>query len=239
MFPKIATLVCDEVESLNRCISVPLDSVGQEFKFVAPRPRRVGGRVGVPLETERLAQPPPFKSRTIRSWKVPAPGCVGSITCGQALRWPVWLQELNIWFNKGTTMGVCSSAEVASEASPEDVRYCEEGIAKLREDPNCESLLRKALTDEVLEEIKTRKTSSFNSTLKDVIQSGVENPDSGIGVYAPDAEAYFVFAPLFDPIIEAYHGGFGPEDKHPPSDFGDTSHMEDLDPEGKYVVSTR
>ena len=154
-------------------------------------------------------------------------------------RWPVWLQEVNTWFNKGTTMGVCSSAEVASEASPEDVRYCEEGIAKLREDPNCESLLRKALTDEVLEEIKTRKTSSFNSTLKDVIQSGVENPDSGIGVYAPDAEAYFVFAPLFDPIIEAYHGGFGPEDKHPPSDFGDTSHMEDLDPEGKYVVSTR
>ena len=109
----------------------------------------------------------------------------------------------------------------------------------MRDDPNCESLLRKALTDEVLEEIKTRKTSSFNSTLKDVIQSGVENPDSGIGVYAPDAEAYFVFAPLFDPIIEAYHGGFGPEDKHPPSDFGDTSHMEDLDPEGKYVVSTR
>ena len=140
---------------------------------------------------------------------------------------------------EGRTMGVCSSAEVASEASPEDVRYCEEGIAKLREDPNCDSLLRKALTDEVLEEIKTRKTSSFNSTLKDVIQSGVENPDSGIGVYAPDAEAYFVFAPLFDPIIEAYHGGFGPEDKHPPSDFGDTSHMEDLDPEGKYVVSTR
>lgn len=136
-------------------------------------------------------------------------------------------------------MGVCSSAEVASEASPEDVQYCEEGIAKLREDPNCHSLLRKALTDEVLEEIKTRKTSSFNSTLKDVIQSGVENPDSGIGVYAPDAEAYFVFAALFDPIIEAYHGGFGPEDKHPPSDFGDTSHMEDLDPEGKYVVSTR
>ena len=38
-------------------------------------------------------------------------------------------------------------------------------------------------------------------------QSGVENLDSGIGVYAPDAEAYDVFAPLFDPIIEEYHGG--------------------------------
>ena len=38
-------------------------------------------------------------------------------------------------------------------------------------------------------------------------QPGVENLDSGIGVYAPDAEAYDVFAPLFDPIIEEYHGG--------------------------------
>jgi hypothetical protein len=35
----------------------------------------------------------------------------------------------------------------------------------------------------------------------------VENLDSGVGVYAPDAEAYEVFAPLFDPIIEEYHGG--------------------------------
>ena len=34
-----------------------------------------------------------------------------------------------------------------------------------------------------------------------MIQSGLENLDSGIGIYAPDAEAYSVFAPLFDPII--------------------------------------
>ena len=36
---------------------------------------------------------------------------------------------------------------------------------------------------------------------RDVIQSGVENLDSGIGIYAPDAEAYNIFADLFDPII--------------------------------------
>ena len=36
---------------------------------------------------------------------------------------------------------------------------------------------------------------------RDVIQSGVENLDSGIGIYAPDAEAYEVFADLFDPVI--------------------------------------
>lgn len=131
------------------------------------------------------------------------------------------------------TMGTCSSAEVAAEVSPADVAYCEEGIAKLRDDPACNSLLKQKLTDDILEEIKTRKTSSFNSTLKDVIQSGVENADSGIGVYAPDAEAYQVFALLFDPVIEAYHGGFGPADSHPPSDFGQTDHLTNLDPDNK------
>ena len=42
----------------------------------------------------------------------------------------------------------------------------------------------------------------YNKKLwRDVIQFGVENLDSGIGIYAPDAEAYEVFADLFDPVI--------------------------------------
>ncbi len=63
------------------------------------------------------------------------------------------------------------------------------------------SLLKKYLTKEVFDALKTKKTS-FGSTLLDVIQSGVENLDSGVGIYAPDAEAYTVFAELFDPIID-------------------------------------
>ena len=42
-------------------------------------------------------------------------------------------------------------------------------------------------------------------TLQDVIRSGVENLDSGIGVYAGDEDVYTVFAPLMDKIIEDYH----------------------------------
>lgn len=68
---------------------------------------------------------------------------------------------------------------------------------------------------------------------------GFENLDSGVGVYAPDAESYTLFKPLFDPIIEDYHGGFKSTDKHPKSDWGDINTLVDLDPEGKYVVSTR
>merc|ERR1711962_608901 len=113
----------------------------------------------------------------------------------------------------------------------------EEAFKKL-EGAESKSLLKKFLTKEVFEQLKEKKTK-LGASLLDVIQSGVENPDSGIGIYAPDAEAYSLFAALFDPIIEEYHVGFGHEDKHPASDVGDVSSLVNLDPEGKYVVSTR
>ncbi|CAH0773509.1 unnamed protein product [Bemisia tabaci] len=100
------------------------------------------------------------------------------------------------------------------------------------------SLLKKYLTKEIFDKLKT-KVTSFNSSLLDVIQSGVANPDSGVGIYAPDAESYSVFADLFDPIIEDYHGGFKPTDKHPAKDWGDVSTLGNLDPTGEYVISTR
>ena len=60
---------------------------------------------------------------------------------------------------------------------------------------------------------------------------GMENLDSGVGVYAPDAESYSVFADLFDPIICDYHTGFKAGDKHPSRDFGDVETLGNLDPE--------
>ncbi|XP_018325550.1 arginine kinase isoform X1 [Agrilus planipennis] len=113
----------------------------------------------------------------------------------------------------------------------------ESGFKKL-EASDSKSLLKKYLTREVFDKLKTKKTS-FGSTLLDVIQSGLENHDSGIGIYAPDAEAYTVFADLFDPIIEDYHGGFKKTDKHPPKNWGDVSVFGNLDPAGEFVVSTR
>lgn len=65
--------------------------------------------------------------------------------------------------------------------------------------------------------------------------------DSGVGVYAPDAEAYTTFKELFEPILTDYHSGFKPSDKQPPVDLGEKhiADLKDLDPEGKYIVSTR
>uniref|UniRef100_A0A915IEG7 arginine kinase n=1 Tax=Romanomermis culicivorax TaxID=13658 RepID=A0A915IEG7_ROMCU len=115
----------------------------------------------------------------------------------------------------------------------------EKGYKVLQEAPDCKSLLKKYFTLDVMNKLKNRKTG-FGSTLWDVIQSGVKNLDSGVGVYAPDAEAYRTFKELFDPILSDYHG-FKAGDKQPPVDLGEnkTKDLKDLDPEGKFVQSTR
>ncbi len=102
---------------------------------------------------------------------------------------------------------------------------------------DCNSLLSKYLTPEVFEALKNKKTSN-GFTLEQAINSGVENLDSGIGVYAGDQESYSVFAALFDPIIEAYHG-FGKEDSHQSNLNPEDLNAPNPDPEGLYIVSTR
>ncbi|GFY75196.1 arginine kinase [Trichonephila inaurata madagascariensis] len=114
----------------------------------------------------------------------------------------------------------------------------EAGFKKLQEAADCKSLLKKYLSREVLDVCKNKKTA-LGATLLDCVQSGFENLDSGVGIYAPDAESYTLFAPIFNPIIEDYHEGFKPTDKHPPTDFGDTSTLVNVDPTGEFVVSTR
>lgn len=100
-----------------------------------------------------------------------------------------------------------------------------------------QSLLDKYLTPEVEAKLAGLKTGG-GVTLGDVIRSGRKNPDSSIGVYVGDAEAYTLFAPLLDPIINDYHQ-YGPDEKHR-RDF-DSSHLKvtNLDPSGKHIVSTR
>lgn len=86
------------------------------------------------------------------------------------------------------------------------IKKIDDGFAKLAAAADCKSLLKKYLTKEVVEKLKRKKTK-LGATLWDVIQSGVANLDSGVGVYAPDAEAYTLFKELFDPVIEvrAWH----------------------------------
>lgn len=99
------------------------------------------------------------------------------------------------------------------------------------------SLMSKYLTKEVFEELKDIKTKN-GFTLKDVINSGIENPDSGIGAYAGDEESYSTFASFFDPIIKEYHG-FSKDDKHQSNLNPDDLNAPNPDIDNKYIVSTR
>ncbi|KAL3070778.1 hypothetical protein niasHS_016644 [Heterodera schachtii] len=127
-----------------------------------------------------------------------------------------------------------------NEADVHTVQCIEEAYQTLQEAKDCKSLLKKYFTADVKEKLKLRKTKS-GATLYEIIKSGVKNLDSGVGVYAADSESYKVFAPLFNPVINDYHGGFGRKDKQPLSDFGDEclGELKNLDPDGKHILSTR
>lgn len=124
---------------------------------------------------------------------------------------------------------------------PEVVKKIEGAYDILQKDEKGHSLLKKYLSKEVIEKLKNKKTS-MGASLWDCIQSGVANTDSGVGIYAPDAESYTTFSELFYPIINDYHIGFDISKgaKHPAADFGLAKlNFPNPDPESKYIVSTR
>ena len=103
-------------------------------------------------------------------------------------------------------------AEKSIPDSPDLHRYTGKDIPNWK--PDNKSLLKKCLTPDVWKALKDKK-DSFGCTLGHIINSGVKNEDSGIGVYAGGPETYTVFAPLMDKvyifflkfkIIESYHG---------------------------------
>jgi protein-arginine kinase len=101
---------------------------------------------------------------------------------------------------------------------------------------NSEMLMKRFCTDEVQNQLANAVTP-HGWTLRKAIQSGIDNPDSSIGLYAGDPESYTVLAPLFDSVIKEYHHY---DMKGHKSDFSLSGlPVENLDPEGKYVVSTR
>ena len=99
------------------------------------------------------------------------------------------------------------------------------------------SLLAKYLTKEIFQELKDKKTSN-GFTFSQAINSGVENIDSGIGAYVGDEESYELFSPLFDSIIEDYHG-FSKDDRHKSNLNPDDLNAPNPDPSGEYILSTR
>ncbi|XP_044759253.1 arginine kinase-like isoform X2 [Coccinella septempunctata] len=120
---------------------------------------------------------------------------------------------------------------------PYDVlRLLRMGYRKL-EYSKSQCLLKKFLTEELLEHLKFRRTSN-DVNLYDCIKSGLENHDSKIGIYACDPECYFVFSPIFFPILEELHG-FSPTDIHPRSEWTPITRVSNLEARRKFIKLTR
>merc|ERR1712023_602725 len=75
------------------------------------------------------------------------------------------------------------------------------------------------------------------------IKTGIDNKGhpmiKTVGMTACDEESYEVFKDIFDPVISARHGGYGPDAKQPTNLKIDELSSTDIDPEGKYVLTTR
>jgi creatine kinase/arginine kinase len=74
------------------------------------------------------------------------------------------------------------------------------------------SLLCKYLTKDIYNMYNGKKDKAGVS-FEQMILSGSQNIDSGIGIYAGSHDAYYTMSTIFDQVIEDYHG-HKKEDKH-------------------------
>lgn len=99
------------------------------------------------------------------------------------------------------------------------------------------SLAKKYLTQEIYNRLIHLKTQN-GFTLSEALRSGIENPDSLIGIYAGDEESYYVFDSVFYPIVKKYHKIKSTISAPMKSNLC-TVDLPDPDPEHKYIISTR
>jgi creatine kinase len=96
------------------------------------------------------------------------------------------------------------------------------------------------LTRDIYRRLKSRVTPS-GVTIDQCIQTGVDNPGHPfiltVGMTAGDEESYDVFAEIFDPVIEARHGGY-PKDGVHKQDL-DYTKIKEQSFDENYVLSTR
>merc|ERR1711957_476138 len=90
--------------------------------------------------------------------------------------------------------------------------------------------------------LKDKKTA-LGVTLGQCIKTGIDNKGhphiKTCGIVAGDEESWTLFAPLFDHVIDKRHNGYKPWDRHPTDMNPDNLSKRQLDPTGKYVLTTR
>lgn len=92
------------------------------------------------------------------------------------------------------------------------------------------SLMAQAMTPEIFEKYKDKKTKSAGWTIARAINTGTCYPASFVGCHAGDLESYSLYSDLFTPVIEAYHAGYKLD--------GSMKHITDMDPSNVKVDLT-
>ena len=105
------------------------------------------------------------------------------------------------------------------------------------------NFMAECLTPEIYNKLKDKKTSN-GVTLAQCIKTGVDNPGhphiKTVGMTAGDEDSYETFKELFDPVISARHGGYDHVNNKQPTNMDLTQLSDtDIDPAGKYVLTTR
>jgi creatine kinase len=148
------------------------------------------------------------------------------------------VQKLDAWIQAGCgdTPYMCEEkgATFVSDPTPD-------AMPDLSKHTNClaDVLKRDPALYDKLKGLKTKE----GCTLGQIIKTGVDNPGhphiKTVGVVACDEDSYTTFADLFEPIISDRHNGYGINDTQPTdmdiNKIADT----DIDPFGKYVLTTR
>ncbi|CAG9760905.1 unnamed protein product [Ceutorhynchus assimilis] len=117
------------------------------------------------------------------------------------------------------------------------IEGCLESRLERLVESDSKSLLKKFFTREIFDKLKM-KTTKYGATLQDCIDPGVNNLELKIGLSAVDPDCYRVYADLFGPIIEAYHKVARDTRQPGIGKWGRIPIFQNVDPLGKYVVST-
>merc|ERR1712125_99304 len=98
------------------------------------------------------------------------------------------------------------------------------------------------MNPQVYDKLKDKKTKT-GATLADCIKTGVDNPGhphiKTVGLVACDEECYETFKELFDPVTVARQGYDHTKAIQPTNMDINQLSKTDIDPEGKYVLTTR
>jgi len=98
------------------------------------------------------------------------------------------------------------------------------------------SLVAKYVTEPLWNKLSKEETKTSGFTLSKAIACAVQFDNQHCGIYAGDSDSYKVFADVFDPLIQEYHG-ISADSKHT-SDMDATKIKGNIDPNAP-VKSTR